>query len=66
MPKVKIGLQPAVITYKTEGTKPGRERKSTYIWCLPSSSARVVEYQVRTDRTLDALESVDKRDHLLT
>ncbi|KAG0654971.1 hypothetical protein C6P46_001310 [Rhodotorula mucilaginosa] len=45
MPKVKIGLQPAVITYPPEDTKDGR-RQTTYIWCLPSSSARVVEYQL--------------------
>jgi hypothetical protein len=49
MPKVKIGLQPAVITYPPEDTKDGR-RQTTYIWCLPSSSARVVEYQVGPGR----------------
>lgn len=45
MPKVKIGLQPAVVTYPPMDTKDG-PRQTTYIWCLPSSSARVVEYQV--------------------
>ncbi|GAA5862070.1 hypothetical protein JCM3774_006161 [Rhodotorula dairenensis] len=46
MPKVKIGLQPAVITYPMEDIKPNGRHKRTYIWCLPSSSARVVEYQL--------------------
>ncbi|KWU43787.1 DNA glycosylase [Rhodotorula sp. JG-1b] len=45
MPKVKIGLQPAVVTYPPVDTKDG-PRQTTYIWCLPSSSARVVEYQL--------------------
>lgn len=49
MPKVKIGCQPAVITYPPEDTKHG-PRQTAYIWCLPSSSARVVEYQVRQDK----------------
>lgn len=50
MPRVKIGLQPALITYDTkkEGDEAGdgQSPDRTYIWCLPSSSARVVEYQV--------------------
>lgn len=72
MPKVKIGLQPVVISLpagvekvdevkKEEGeSKPKQEeeeeeqrgekqqeQRKIYIWCLPATSARVVEYQVR-------------------
>ncbi|TNY17301.1 uracil-DNA glycosylase-like protein [Rhodotorula diobovata] len=39
MPKVKIGLQPAVLSLGESGAK-------IYLWCLPSTSARVVEYQL--------------------
>lgn len=52
MPKVKIGLQAATISYPPDvkpedpGTANGRQK--TFIWCLPSTSARVVEYQVRS------------------
>ncbi|GAA5990316.1 hypothetical protein JCM10908_007311 [Rhodotorula pacifica] len=45
MPKVKIGLQPLIVTYPPTDSKDG-PRETTYIWCLPSSSARVVEYQL--------------------
>ncbi|GAA6058131.1 hypothetical protein JCM3770_001941 [Rhodotorula araucariae] len=39
MPKVKIGLQPVVISL-------GEGQDRIYVWCLPSTSARVVEYQL--------------------
>ncbi|GEM11445.1 TDG/mug DNA glycosylase family protein [Rhodotorula toruloides] len=50
MPKVKIGLQAATISYPSDikpeedGTEDARQK--TLIWCLPSTSARVVEYQL--------------------
>ncbi|GAA6005352.1 mismatch-specific DNA-glycosylase [Rhodotorula paludigena] len=47
MPKVKIGLQPCTFIIPDpagEGTD-----HITYFWCLPSTSARVVEYQL-TDK----------------
>mgnify|MGYP000400875253 CR=1 FL=1 len=47
MPKVKIGLQPAVLSLGESGAK-------IYLWCLPSTSARVVEYQVRLVLLFDA------------
>ncbi|BGP51487.1 PAB-dependent poly(A)-specific ribonuclease subunit 3 [Rhodotorula kratochvilovae] len=39
MPKVKIGLQPVTISL-------GEGKQRIYVWCLPSTSARVVEYQL--------------------
>ncbi|KPV71841.1 uncharacterized protein RHOBADRAFT_56233 [Rhodotorula graminis WP1] len=43
MPKVKIGVQPVVISLGDDGLEaPGK----IYLWCLPSTSARVVEYQL--------------------
>ncbi|GAA5869499.1 hypothetical protein JCM8547_001506 [Rhodosporidiobolus lusitaniae] len=44
MPKVKIGLQPVTLTLPPEHGE--REEMKVYIWCLPSTSARVVEYQL--------------------
>ncbi|BGP03294.1 hypothetical protein RTG_02607 [Rhodotorula toruloides ATCC 204091] len=50
MPKVKIGLQAATISYppdvKPEDGGAEEARQKTFIWCLPSTSARVVEYQL--------------------
>ncbi|BGP35187.1 uracil DNA N-glycosylase Thp1 [Rhodotorula toruloides] len=50
MPKVKIGLQAATISYtpdiKPEERGTDAARQKTFIWCLPSTSARVVEYQL--------------------
>ncbi|BGO95346.1 hypothetical protein NBRC10512_001810 [Rhodotorula toruloides] len=50
MPKVKIGLQAATISYspdiKPEDQGTDEARQKTFIWCLPSTSARVVEYQL--------------------
>lgn len=46
MPKVKIGLQPVAITHSPAPSFDSEAPISTYIWCLPSSSARVVEYQL--------------------
>ncbi|GAA5840318.1 hypothetical protein JCM11251_006694 [Rhodosporidiobolus azoricus] len=47
MPKVKIGLQPVTISVPLPAHEA--ERRKIYIWCLPSTSARVVEYQL-TDK----------------
>ncbi|GAA5980623.1 hypothetical protein JCM5350_003564 [Sporobolomyces pararoseus] len=43
MPKVKIGLQPFFISVPAELDS---ERRKILFWCLPSTSARVVEYQL--------------------
>ncbi|GAA5915448.1 hypothetical protein JCM8208_000717 [Rhodotorula glutinis] len=43
MPKVKIGLQPVVLLLGDNGVEAPRR---VYLWCLPSTSARVVEYQL--------------------
>ncbi|GAA5964151.1 hypothetical protein JCM3765_005354 [Sporobolomyces pararoseus] len=43
MPKIKIGLQPFFISLPPELDS---ERRKILFWCLPSTSARVVEYQL--------------------
>ncbi|GAA5856205.1 hypothetical protein JCM9279_000937 [Rhodotorula babjevae] len=43
MPKVKIGLQPVVLSLGDDDVEAPRK---IYLWCLPSTSARVVEYQL--------------------
>ncbi|GAA5939279.1 hypothetical protein JCM10213_008619 [Rhodosporidiobolus nylandii] len=44
MPKVKIGLQPVTLSLPPQEGET--ERRKVYVWCLPSTSARVVEYQL--------------------
>ncbi|GAA6020396.1 hypothetical protein JCM10207_002093 [Rhodosporidiobolus poonsookiae] len=44
MPKVKVGLQAATISVPLDDES--KETKTVYLWCLPSTSARVVEYQL--------------------
>ncbi|CEQ42686.1 SPOSA6832_04534, partial [Sporobolomyces salmonicolor] len=44
MPKVKVGLQPVTLSFPPE--QEGAAREKLYFWCLPSTSARVVEYQL--------------------
>ncbi|GAA5888487.1 hypothetical protein JCM6882_008639 [Rhodosporidiobolus microsporus] len=51
MPKVKIGLQGVTISLPMPGKEGDaeegeQERRKIYVWCLPSTSARVVEYQL--------------------
>ncbi|GAA5878026.1 hypothetical protein JCM16303_002822 [Sporobolomyces ruberrimus] len=49
MPKIKLGLQPVMISLParigTEGVE-NEERRRILFWCLPSTSARVVTYQL--------------------
>ncbi|GAA5872788.1 hypothetical protein JCM1840_004518 [Sporobolomyces johnsonii] len=44
MPKVTIGLQPVTLSFPPE--QDGEAREKLYFWCLPSTSARVVQYQL--------------------
>ncbi|GAA6037690.1 hypothetical protein JCM8097_002287 [Rhodosporidiobolus ruineniae] len=44
MPKVKVGLQPVSLLLPPVAKGAGRRR--IHFWCLPSTSARVVEYQL--------------------
>ncbi|GAA5985235.1 hypothetical protein JCM11641_003642 [Rhodosporidiobolus odoratus] len=46
MPKVKIGLQPVTISLPPPAGEQDGDRRKVYVWCLPSTSARVVEYQL--------------------
>lgn len=53
MPKVTLGLQPVTISLpiedetKQENHEAKGKRRKILFWCVPSTSARVVAYQVR-------------------
>lgn len=45
LPKVRPGLQPFCLSF-APSSPSSEQRQTTYLWALPSTSARVTSYQV--------------------